>query len=350
MEHLRAGEVVYLDDPVTRRFAQNDPRTFLDQYSNRLILDEAAHAPELFYELKRRVDEQRRERRKEKLDYWITGSNQTLLRKNVGESLAGRASFFDLNTLSIHEIGVLDLENHSLREGWPELQANKELDPVRNLNDLIVSFVERDIVSAAGIEKVGAFNQVLALNAGRIGQLYVASEVAQLSSVDITTVQSWNNLLALNGLISLIPPYFSNLNKRLIKTPKLYFQDVALATRLQGWTEYKPLFTSPLMGSVFENIVFSELHRCFINRGMPPKIYHLRSKEKVEVDFLVELPNQQYIALEAKLTPTDFSKKQLDLLSSLKLDIVERFTVSSVNSVRLANSTCIKVDGIWSIF
>jgi len=350
LEHLGYGEVIYLDDPATRRFAQQDPRTFLDQYPSTLILDEAARAPELFIEIKRRVDEQRRKKNKKEIDYWITGSNQTLLRKNVSESLAGRASFFDLNTLSVHEIGLLDLESHTFRGGWPELRANPELDPIRYLTDLIISFVERDIVAAAGIEKVGAFNQVLALNAGRIGQLYIPSEIAQLCSVDITTVQSWNNLLTLNGLITLVPPYFSNLNKRLIKTSKLYFQDVALATRLQGWTEYKPLFTSPAMGSIFENIVFSELHRAFINRGMTPKIFHVRSKEKVEIDFLVELPNQKFIALEAKLTPSDFTSQQKKLLDSLNLNIVGNFLVSPTIGPHLANSTNIKVDQIWDLF
>ena len=346
LEKLGLQNIVYLDDPVLRRLANQDPRSFLDQYPSTLVLDEAAKAPELFSEIKRRVDEERRNAGSV-INYWITGSNQTLLRKSVSESLAGRASYFDLNTLSVHELGEFHLRDQVMRGGWPELRSRPALGSSRYLNDLITSFIERDIVAAAGITKTAAFSTVLALDAGRVGQLFEASEVAQLASVDLTTVQAWNNLLSLNGVIELVKPYFSNLNKRLTKTPKIYFHDVSLAVRLQGWSDFLPLFQSPQIGHVFENIVFSEIHRYFINRGETPRVFHLRSKEKVEIDFLVELSNQRFVAIEAKMTPGEFSLKQVNLLESLKLNIVNRFCVSATQVAPLNSCQSILVSNIW---
>src|SRR5690606_24974519 len=123
-----------------------------------VILDEAALAPELFPEMKRRVDEFRRNRETATpIDIWITGSNQTLLARNVQESLAGRASFFDLNTLSLHELGDVDFGTYLMKGGWPELHLENPPKVDRYLNDLISTFIEKDIVATAGIEKKDAF-------------------------------------------------------------------------------------------------------------------------------------------------------------------------------------------------
>ena len=348
LERLAATEVVYFDDPVVRDLANADPRLFLDQKPTRLVLDEAPRAPNLFLELKRRVDEARRLQTAHQLDYWVTGSNQTLLQRSVKESLAGRANFFDLNTLSLHELQATDLSHQLLRGGWPELRTNHKLDSVRYLNDLISAFIERDIVTSAGVTKTGPFNKLLQLNAGRVGQQYIPSELAQACGVDQTTVQSWNQVLAQNGILTLVPAYHSNLQKRLTRTAKLYFQDVSVAVRLQGWTTFQPIFTTPMMGHFFENIVYSEIHRFFINHLLPAKIYHLRTKEKVEVDFLVELPNQCFVAIEAKMTPSDFTDKQVALTESLKLNnLADRITVSHQQSVPMRHSQNILAEEIW---
>jgi predicted AAA+ superfamily ATPase len=339
-------EIAYLDDPALRDAVQRDPKTFLDHKPNKLVLDEAALAPNLFSELKRRSDEKRRMGQID-FEYWLTGSTQTLMRKNVGESLAGRASFYELNTLSVHELGTLNLENQCLRGGWPHLRSNPNLDSVRYLNDLITTFVERDIALTAGIEKMAAFQKVLHLNAGRVGELYVASEVSKAASVDVTTVQSWNQLLQHNSLIELVQPFSTNLNKRLIKAPKMYFQDVSLAVRLQGWSEFSPLYVSPYMGHVYENLVFSELSRCFVNRGLISRIFHLRSKERVEIHFLVELPNQRYIAVEAKMTPEDFSTEQIKLIESLRINVVAKWMVSLKPDIPIPRAQNLSIEHLW---
>jgi predicted AAA+ superfamily ATPase len=177
LERMTTHRVVYLDDVALRTKAIDDPRSFLDALPARLVLDEASLAPPLFGELKRRIDEYRRSTRDgtasaDPPDVWITGSNQTLLQRHVRESLAGRASYFDLNTLSIHELAAgWRLDDHLLLGGWPELRVSPTLDPIRYLNDLIATFIERDIVSAAGIERHAAFTKCLQLTAARVGQL-----------------------------------------------------------------------------------------------------------------------------------------------------------------------------------
>lgn len=328
---LRAGthRPLYLDDHAARELALRDPRFFLDQWREPLLLDEATLAPPLFFELKRRVDGARRGELPE-VDVWITGSNQTLLHRNVRESLAGRASYFDLNTLSVHELaraGSFRLEDYLLRGGWPELYRDPTLDPVRYLNDLLATFVERDIVLAAGIERREALGLVLRLVAARVAQLWNASDVARNAGVEVTTVQSWCRLLEENGLLRRVAPFHSNLNQRLIKAPKFYFEDVGLAVRLQGWTSYEPLLLSPVMGSLFENLVLSEITRWFHARGARSEVDLVRTKDGVEVDFLVQLGNGRAVAIEAKSSFEGFTPAQHRVLDSLGLELVGRWTV-----------------------
>ncbi len=322
---LKTHHPIFFDDLNVRTFARENPRLFLDSFQGKpLLLDEATLVPEIFLELKRRVDESRREK-KSPPDIWITGSNQTLLRRQVQESLAGRASYFDLSTLSLEELGDCTLQDQLLKGGWPQLYVQPSLPTSRYLDDLIVTFIEKDIAAAARVEKIAAFMQTLRLTAGRVGQLFNASDIATNVSVDVTTVQSWLALLEQNGILRRIAPFYTNLNQRLIKAPKYYLEDTAMACRLQGWSQFEPLLLSPAFGSLLENLALSEIVKFFVNRVMQPEIYFVRSKEKVEVDFLIALPNQRYIAAEVKASVHSFTKKQTRLLDSLQINIVERW-------------------------
>lgn len=348
LQRLDTHQVIFLDDMATRLQAEQDPRFFLDQLSSNLVIDEAPLAPNLFTELKRRVDEARTQGRQEALDFWLTGSNQTLMQKVVRESLAGRANYFTLNTLSIHELKELwNLKEYLFRGGWPELYTSPHIDPVRYLNDLIATFIEKDIVAAAGIERRAAFLKTLHLAAGRIGQLFNASDIATNVGIDSTTVQSWLSILEINGIMQKVPAYFTNLNKRLTKSAKYYFQDVALASRLQGWTSIDPLIYSPSFGHFFENMVLGEISRFFVNKGIKPVIHYVRSKEKVEVDFLINLGNQKFLALEAKVTPENFTDAQRKLLDSLDLSIVEKWIVSGTKTTQFKEAKVVQIADVW---
>lgn len=352
LEKLSGFKVIYFDDLMTRRAASENPRMFFDQFTEPLILDEASLVPEIFLELKRRVDEQRRNPSLPKVDFWITGSNQTLLQKNVRESLAGRASYFSLNTLSMHEIGDAKLGDFLIRGGWPELYVNREISPVRYLNDFAHTFIEKDIVAAAGIERSGAFGKALSLIAGRVGQLVNSSDIAKNVGVDTTTIQSWTRLLQQNGVVSIVPPYTTNLNQRLIKTPKIFFDDVGLASRLQGWSDILPLMSSSQFGHLVENLAFTEISKFFTNCGEDPKIYFVRSKDQVEVDFLIEFNNNRFIAIEVKATPESWSEKQHELIESLGINVVEKWVVTPSNlSTSFINNPAVKLieyKNIWA--
>lgn len=348
LEKLAGYEVIYFDDMNLRQRASENPKLFLDQFDKPIILDEASLCPEIFFELKRRVDSYRRSPdQNKKVDVWITGSNQTLLQKNVQESLAGRASYFDLNTLSIHEIPNWSLSLSLMKGGWPELYINKGITSVQYLNDLIHTFLEKDIVAAAGIEKKEAFSRALGLISGRIGQLINFSDIAKNIGVESTTVQSWANILEQNGILFRLQSYSHNLNQRLIKTPKIYFEDVGLATRMQGWSEYLPLSNSPQFGHLVENLAISEVSKFFTNRGIRPILYYVRTKEKVEIDLLIELPNQRYVAAEIKSNAQSWSQEQHKLIDSLKINIIEKWIISPNHNLSDGQVKSIEFTKIW---
>ncbi len=299
---------VSLDSPALREFAQRDPELFLEQYKNeKLFIDEAQYCPALFSVLKRKVDLLKREKRKYLgAQYILTGSNQILMDKNVKESLAGRASYFNMNTLSVAEIlrsSDVAIQEIIFRGGWPELYANPK-DPKKYLDDYIFTYVEKDIMLSAGIQKSTEFTRFLKLLAGRIGEILDHSSFGRDVGVDSKTISGWLSILEKMQVISLCPPFYSNLSKRLIKSPKIYFIDTGLAVRLQGWSLSEPILTSPQQGHLFENLVYSEIYKLNQNYQLGLEIFHWRTKGGEEVDFLVKFSPNRFIFLEAKVSPT----------------------------------------------
>jgi predicted AAA+ superfamily ATPase len=297
-----------LDDLQTRRRAQDDPALLLESTAlsdaRSLILDEAAHAPNLFPEVKRRIDLARRRGEREP-DIWITGSNRVLLDRNVRESLAGRASYFFLHSLSVSELGTsATMADWFLRGGFPELYVRRELDPPRYFDDYVRTFVEKDIASTAGVQQIDAFHRALALLAARTGTLLNATDIGQLAGVKGQTVSAWLDLLEQNALALRLPPYHGSLSKRVVRTPKLYFLDVGLAAHLQGWRNVEPLLVSPHAGALFESLVLGELVRARDHRGLALSLHFWRTKEGEEVDFLIEFhgaAGTRWLGIEAKL-------------------------------------------------
>lgn len=298
-----------LDDPSLRELAQRDPELFLRQFdSQKLFIDEAQYAPELFPSLKRRVDLLKRESGgKSRTVLRLTGSNQILMDRNVKESLAGRATFFDMNTLSVAEI--LAAKKSSIQEilyrgGWPELHATTARQPKKFLDDYINSYIEKDIVLAAGIQKSREFLKFTQLLAGRVGNILDLASLGNDSGVDAKTAKDWISVLERMHIIALVQPFLSNLSSRLIKSPKVYFIDTGLACRLQGWTSAEPILTSPQQGHLFENLVFSEIFKLNINLQLDWRIYHWRSRDGEEIDFLIQYGHDHFLFVEAKVTPT----------------------------------------------
>ena len=180
------------------------------------------------------------------------------------------------------------IQDISFFGGWPELYARNYSSPKEYLDDYIDSYVEKDIVLSAGIQKIREFRKFLSLLAGRVGQLLDIYSLASASEVDSKTIKNWISILETMQLICLVEPYFSNRTNRLVKSPKVYFIDTGLACRLQGWEESLPLLNSPAQGALFENLVFSEIYKFCTYELKDLKIFHWRSKDKEEIDFLIE--------------------------------------------------------------
>jgi predicted AAA+ superfamily ATPase len=308
------AEWLSLDDLSVRVRAERDPGLLLDglglETGRAVVLDEAAYAPNLFPEIKRRIDLARRHGSVEP-SIFITGSNRLLLDRSVRESLAGRASYHFLHSLSVAELGAAaTLPDWHFRGGWPELYVRRELDPVRYLADYVRTFVEKDIAATAGVERVHEFQLALGLLAARTGTLLNASDVGQLAGVKGQTISGWLDLLEQNALALRLKPYHSNLNKRLVRTPKLYVLDTGLAAYLQGWQVVEPLLASPQAGPLFETLVLGELVRARDHRGLSLSLFFWRTKEGEELDFLVRAQGRRgprWLALEAKLAVQNVS-------------------------------------------
>lgn len=299
-------EEVSLDDPTYRQLAQSDPELFLRQFDGKKILiDEAQYAPELFPSIKRKIDLYKRDpSKKNETIVRLTGSNQILMDKNVKESLAGRASFFDMNTLSVSEIlnsKKTNIQKILYQGGWPELYSVPK-DSKKFLDDYINSYIEKDIVLAAGIQKSREFLTFAKLLAGRVGELVDYSSLSKDVGVDAKTIKDWISILERMNIIYLVMPFSSNLSSRLIKSPKVYFIDTGLACRLQGWTSEIQIITSPQQGHLFENLVFSEIYKMNLNYQLGFEIYHWRSRAGEEIDFLVKIKPHQFLFIEAKVS------------------------------------------------
>ncbi|MDP3706241.1 MAG: ATP-binding protein [Legionellaceae bacterium] len=301
---------VTFDDLQLRTLANRDPALFLQQFTPPLLLDEVQYVPQLFPEIKRYVDQLKRQRLEtsEQITtlFRMTGSNQLLMDNNIKESLAGRVSYFALNTLSVHEINQAlpqtSISDILFKGGWPELYIDERVSPIQYLNDYIRSYIEKDIVLSAGVQKQEAFNIVLGLLAARTGMILDYTNIARDSGIQSVTVKEWISLLQRTSILYCLKPYASNLNKRLTKSPKLYFLDTGLAVRLQGWQEQLPLLTSPQAGALFETLVCSEIIKFIQNHGKNWQLYVWRTKEGEEIDFLIITTNGQVLALDAKMS------------------------------------------------
>lgn len=306
----RHTEITF-DDLQMRQLANEDPALFLQQFEPPLLLDEVQYVPNLFPELKKKIDQIKRSNvfqsispKKSEALFCLTGSNQILMDRNVKESLAGRASYFHLNTLTVHEI-LQALPETSLKDilfkgGWPELYTNDNFSVTRYLNDYIRSYIEKDIVLSAGIQKMAEFLTVLRLCAARTAQETDHTNIQKDSGISSVTVKEWIGLLERADLIYLLKPYFNNLNKRLIKRSKLYFLDTGLAARLQGWSESLPLVSSPQIGSLFETLVLTEIVKFIRNYGKDWELFFWRTKDGQEIDFIIKTAQGEIHAIEAK--------------------------------------------------
>ncbi|MCL2521346.1 MAG: ATP-binding protein [Erysipelotrichales bacterium] len=343
------GDYQYITLDTTSIFesAKESPVAFINQFQ-KVVIDEIQRAPELFHNIKEDIDEHLFQNLNNNIDlckFILTGSQTFALMKNVTESLAGRAAIIQMCGLSKREINkslfcepflpnLAQIKekskyktpyNYNLivsyihRGSMPELyKTNASLkDWGVYCDSYIKTYLEKDVRKLINLKDEVSFMKFLRATAARTGQQLNMTAIAEIVGKDVATIKSWLNVLQTSGLIYLLEPYSNNLNKRLVKTPKLYFMDTGLACYLSGWHTPEQLTIGASWGHIFETWVISEIIKSYYNSGkslLP--LYYYRDKEKKEVDLIIEVGNTLH-PVEIKVT-SDPNKGHISSFSVLK--------------------------------
>ncbi len=305
---------VSFDDPLERAFAREDPNGLLDRFGSRsLVLDEIQYVPELLPYVKMRVDRNRRRMGA----FLLTGSQQFSLMQGVTESLAGRVAVLELLPLALAELPNTSLEALVWNGGYPDPALRPEARDLW-MTSYLRTYVERDVRQVRDIQDLRAFEQFLGLCAAHHGQELHAAPLARAVGVSQPTVHAWISVLSASYITTLLPPWHRNLGKRIIRAPKLYFIDSALACTLTRQPSGAAALAGPLGGPLFEGLVVVEAIKAFAAAGRPAACWCWRSQDGLEVDLVLEIDGR-VIPVEAKLTatPTTRHAEPLTMLRAL---------------------------------
>ena len=314
---------VSLDDLSERELAINEPKLFLETHKAPLIIDEIQYAPNLLSYIKLIVDKS-----DTKGQYWLTGSQQFHLMKNVSESLAGRVGILDLMGLSLAELSQTpnnepffpDLEyieerrenhkNYSTSDifkiiyngSFPALNNQDEFQD-RNAfySAYIRTYIERDIRDLSSISNEMKFLNFIRVVAARTGQILKYSELANAVDISEPTAKTWLSVLISSNIVYLLEPYYRNITKRMTKMPKIYFLDTGLCSYLTGWSSPEVIEKGAMNGAFFETFVVSEILKSYRHNGERPLIYWYRDTQQKEIDLLIERDGKLH-PIEIKLT------------------------------------------------
>jgi predicted AAA+ superfamily ATPase len=327
---------VTLDDPKIRALAKTDPAMFFQTYKAPLLIDEVQYAPELFPYVKMIVDAEKKNGL-----FWLTGSQQFHLMKDITESLAGRVAILNLQGLSQREKQHLTTDPFNtdikspcgsksmdqiyemiLRGSFPALFANPGMSWKLFYDSYLSTYIERDVRAILNVASEHGFLKFMCVIAARTGQLINYSEIAKEVEVSVNTIKSWISVLETSGLIYLLQPYSNNRITRTVKTPKLYFTDTGLCCYLSGWETVKTLANGAMNGAILETYVFSEIVKSYRHNGKNIRIFFYRDSSKREIDFLLENDGTLYpIEVKRKASPTESDVKNFKILEETKLPI-----------------------------
>jgi len=340
---------VTLEDPDVRMRAKEDPLKFLEQHKSPVILDEIQYVPELLSYIKSRIDQKRTP------GQWLfTGSQNFNLMQGISQSLAGRVAVLSLLPFSFSErIGQGDqsqdiatrikplsattpskskvsLYEVILRGSYPEIASKISVDRQLWCGSYISTYLERDLRNLAQVGDLSLFERFLRLCAVRTGQLLSLSELAKEIGLSVPTIKRWISILETGHQIFLLYPYYRNIGKRLVKSPKLYFNDTSLASYLLGLHDRETLINSPHFGHLFETLVVTDFLKRFLHFGQMPSLYYLRTRDGLEVDLVIELGPHLHL-FEIKSAMTIFPK-HADSLFRIKRDLGDQVKTASLIS------------------
>lgn len=298
---------VNLEETVVLEEAQRDVKAFLNRHPHGLIIDEAQNYPEIFSALQVLVDEDRHVGRTDR-HFIVTGSNSFMLMERSTQSMAGRTAVMSLLPLSTAEILAYRPQASTaqmiLNGGYPAVWTAGAEARTLLLSSYYTTYIERDVRRLINLRNLRAFQQFVRLCAGRIGQEFNAQALSNEVGVSVPTIKDWLSVLCASFVVHLLPPYYANIGKRLIKTPKLYFYDTGLAAFLLGITTEAQLEAHPLRGSLFENMVVNDFMKFGANNCREEMLFFYRDKSQREVDVLRQLPDGSIEAYEIKSSQT----------------------------------------------
>ncbi len=323
-----------LELPDVREFAEEDPKGFLSDAGEPVIIDEIQRVPKLLSYLQSLVDEGKSNGR-----FVITGSHQLQLREAISQSLAGRTAILNLLPLSIEELRSAGVEYEHFSDylwtGFLPRVHDQNQRPGLAYANYYQTYVERDVRQLINLRDATLFEKFLRLLAGRTGQLINMESLGNDTGIDAKTIKHWLSVLEASFIIFKLPPFFENVGKRLVKTPKYYFWEPGLLTFLLSIKDPTQIIRDPLVGALFENLVVVEAMKAMTHRGMRPNLYFYRDNHQHEIDLLFKRDNKQVgieIKSAATLQPSFF--KSLNKLDEKVLPLDEKHLVYSGNETR----------------
>ena len=285
---------VLLEAPDVIARVNSDPRRFLDELQTPVILDEIQNTPALLGYIRTRIDSAP----DHKGQWLLTGSQEAPLMQGISESMAGRAAVLQLFPLSILETDKVSI----LHGGYPDIVKKSTVADIW-FRSYIQTYLERDVRNVTAIKDLSTFRRFMALLASRHGAILNKTDLAAPLGVSVPTISSWLNVLEMTGQIIVVPPFYENFGKRLIKSPKLYFTDSGLVCHLLGIDNIAMLRKSPFYGVLFEGFIAAEMIKHQVNNGKRKELYYFRDQQGLEVDFII--PQAGVLLLvEAKATKT----------------------------------------------
>lgn len=334
-------ESTSFDDPMEELSAKTDPKSFLEFHPSPYMFDEIQYIPDLFRYLKIAIDSNRKNGM-----YFLTGSQQFDLMERVTESLSGRIGIIQLYPLSAREIRNdafpepfvpskefirnsqkrLSAADLSITGTWNAIYTGGYPEVIKGtvrVNDFyanyLKTYIERDIRKLAHVADEIQFLQFISVVAARTGQLANYGDIGNEVGISDVTAKKWLSLLITSGLVYLLRPFSLNVEKRVVKTPKLYFMDTGLAAYLTRWTSPETMQRGAMAGAFFETYAVSEVVKSFCNKGIEPPLYFYRDKDKIEIDLMIYQDNALYpVEIKKTATPSADDAKNFFITNRLK--------------------------------
>ena len=360
---------VSLDDMDVRNLALSDPKYFLEQYSYPLLIDEIQYAPDLLPYIKMIVDEERLKSLKNneptRALFWLTGSQQFNVMKNISESLAGRVGVLSLYSLSLSEIThnassvfspnidelkkkdvttMLDTKQifERIYSGGMPSVVTENVDRNDYFSSYVTTYIERDVRQLLNVGRTIEFYNFLQYIAVRTAQEVNYNSIAGDIGIDSKTAKNWISILEASGIIYLLQPYYSNLSNRIIKSPKLYFMDTGLCSYLAKYPNAETLEVGALGGAIFETFVVSEIIKNLTSHGIDPRmrLYYYRDKEQKEIDLVyVEGDTLYPVEIKKGVSPSN-PDKNFDVLQKYSKDVATGIVLCMSKSLQPINKNC----------